>query len=71
MAPCLPGTAVEECDDKTVTGPVRVKVGPVTVTHKGTAVFEERDEEARRVVVVAGGRDARGQDTARSASGTG
>ncbi|MGA5146450.1 hypothetical protein ACPCI0_19380 [Streptomyces griseoincarnatus] len=62
---------MEECDDKTVTGPVRVKVGPVTVTHKGTAVFEERDEEARRVVVVAGGRDARGQDTARSASGTG
>ncbi|MCM2513788.1 hypothetical protein NC658_11030 [Streptomyces griseoincarnatus] len=60
---------MEKYDEKTVTGPVRVKVGPVTVTHKGTAVFEERDEEARRVV--ADGRDARGQDTARSASGTG
>ncbi|MEZ0162529.1 SRPBCC family protein [Streptomyces griseorubens] len=66
IAPCLPGATVEEYDDKTVTGSVRVKVGPVTVTYKGTAVFEERDEEARRVVLVAGGRDARGQGTARA-----
>ena len=66
VAPCLPGATVEEFDDKTVTGSVRVKVGPVTVTYKGTAVFEERDEQARRVVLVAGGRDARGQGTARA-----
>ncbi|MGA5346431.1 SRPBCC family protein [Streptomyces griseoincarnatus] len=66
VAPCLPGATVKEYDDKTVTGSVRVKVGPVTVTCKGTAVFEERDEEARRVVLVAGGRDARGQGTARA-----
>ncbi|MCA2202196.1 SRPBCC family protein [Streptomyces sp. SMS_SU21] len=64
VAPCLPGATVEEYDDKTVTGSVRVKVGPITC--KGTAVFEERDEEARRVVLVAGGRDARGQGTARA-----
>ncbi|MEU5463364.1 SRPBCC family protein [Streptomyces althioticus] len=66
VAPCLPGATVEEYDGRTVTGSVRVKVGPVTVTYKGTAVFEERDEEARRVVLVAGGRDARGQGTARA-----
>ncbi|MFI8202785.1 SRPBCC family protein [Streptomyces sp. NPDC085937] len=66
VAPCLPGASVEEYDDKTVTGSVRVKVGPVTVTYKGTAVFEERDEQARRLVLVAGGRDARGQGTARA-----
>lgn len=36
VAPCLPGATVEEFDDKTVTGSVRVKVGPVTVTYKGT-----------------------------------
>ncbi|MFF9298429.1 SRPBCC family protein [Streptomyces sp. NPDC014764] len=66
IAPCLPGATVEEYDGRTVTGSVRVKVGPVTVTYKGTAVFEERDEEARRVVLVAGGRDARGQGTARA-----
>ncbi|MEU0578350.1 SRPBCC family protein [Streptomyces griseoincarnatus] len=47
VAPCLQGATVEEYDDKTVTGSVRVKVGPVTITYKGTAVFEERDEEAR------------------------
>ena len=66
VAPCLPGATVEEFDDKTVTGSVRVKVGPVTVTYKGSAVFEERDEQAHRVVLVAGGRDARGQGTARA-----
>ncbi|MGQ5228928.1 carbon monoxide dehydrogenase [Streptomyces sp. yara] len=38
----------------------------MTGTYEGTAVFEERDEEARRVVLVAGGRDARGQGTARA-----
>ncbi|MFJ9046291.1 SRPBCC domain-containing protein [Streptomyces sp. NPDC102347] len=66
VAPCLPGASVEAYDDKTVTGSVRVKVGPATVTYKGTTVFEERDEEARRPVLVAGGRDARGQGTARA-----
>ncbi|MEU0284208.1 SRPBCC family protein [Streptomyces sp. NPDC006147] len=66
VAPCLPGASVEAYDDKTVTGSVRVKVGPATVTYKGTAVFEERDEEARRPVMVAGGRYARGQGTARA-----
>ncbi|MET8894270.1 SRPBCC family protein [Streptomyces albogriseolus] len=66
LAPCLAGATVKEYDDKTVTGSVRLKVGPVTVTYKGTAVFEERDEEAGRVVLVAGGRDARGQGTGRA-----
>ncbi len=35
VARCLPGAAVEKYDEKTVTGPVRVKVGPVTVTQQG------------------------------------
>ncbi|MEV8592686.1 SRPBCC family protein [Streptomyces sp. NPDC052012] len=66
VAPCLPGATVEEYDDKTVSGSVKVKVGPVTVTYKGTAVFEERDETAHRVVLVASGRETRGQGTARA-----
>ncbi|MFJ9817536.1 SRPBCC family protein [Streptomyces sp. NPDC101151] len=66
IAPCLPGAVVEEYDGTTVTGSVKVKVGPVTVAYRGTAVFEEQDEAAHRMVLVAGGRETRGQGTARA-----
>ncbi|MFE2064854.1 SRPBCC family protein [Streptomyces sp. NPDC059467] len=66
VAPCLPGAVVEEYDGKTVTGSVKVKVGPVTVTYRGTAVFEEQDEPAHRIVLAASGRETRGQGTARA-----
>ncbi|WP_328436608.1 SRPBCC family protein [Streptomyces sp. NBC_00444] len=66
VAPCMPGASVEEYDGKTVTGSVKVKVGPITVTYKGTAVFEEQDESAHRMVLIAGGRETRGQGTARA-----
>jgi uncharacterized protein len=66
VAPCLPGASVEEYDGKTVTGRVKVKVGPITVTYRGTAVFEEQDETAHRVVLTAGGRETHGQGTARA-----
>ncbi|WP_037851113.1 SRPBCC family protein [Streptomyces sp. NRRL S-340] len=66
VAPCLPGAVVEAYDGRTVTGSVKVRLGPVTVTYKGTAVFEEQDERAHRLVLVAGGRETRGQGTARA-----
>ncbi|MBC2868483.1 SRPBCC family protein [Streptomyces mexicanus] len=66
VAPCLPGATVEEFDGKTVTGSVKVKLGPITVSYKGTAVFEEQDEAAHRLVLAASGRETRGQGTARA-----
>ncbi|MDX3097789.1 SRPBCC family protein [Streptomyces sp. ME19-03-3] len=66
VAPCMPGATVEEYDGETVTGTVKVKVGPVTVTYRGTAVFEERDGTAHRVVLAARGKEVRGQGTARA-----
>ncbi|WP_369275217.1 SRPBCC family protein [Streptomyces sp. R11] len=66
IAPCMPGASVEEYDGKTVTGAVKVKVGPITVAYKGTAVFEEQDETAHRMVLIASGRETRGQGTARA-----
>ncbi|MGW3126644.1 SRPBCC family protein [Streptomyces sp. NPDC001123] len=66
VAPCLPGAAVEDYDGRTVTGSVKVRVGPVTVTYRGTAVFEEQDQDAHRMVLVASGRETRGQGTARA-----
>ncbi|MFJ8196664.1 SRPBCC family protein [Streptomyces sp. NPDC096152] len=66
IAPCLPGATVESYDGKTVNGSVKVKVGPVTVTYKGTVVFEEQDEADRRIVLLANGRETRGPGTARA-----
>ncbi|SDP10023.1 Carbon monoxide dehydrogenase subunit G [Streptomyces sp. cf386] len=66
VAPCMPGASVEEYDGKTVTGAVKVKVGPITVTYKGTAVFEDQDETAHRMVLIASGRETHGQGTARA-----
>lgn len=66
VAPCLPGTTVQEFDGEEITGTVKVKVGPVTLTYRGTAVFEERDEAAHRMVLKASGKEVRGQGTARA-----
>ncbi|MEU9916963.1 SRPBCC family protein [Streptomyces sp. NPDC051001] len=66
VAPCMPGATVQDYDGKTVNGSVKVKVGPITVTYQGTAVLEEQDEDARRIVLVASGRETRGQGTARA-----
>ncbi|NGN69987.1 SRPBCC family protein [Streptomyces sp. A7024] len=66
VAPCLPGAGIEDYDGETVKGGVKVKVGPVTVTYRGTATFEERDEKTRRMVLVANGREIRGHGTARA-----
>ena len=66
VAPCMPGAIVEDYDGKTVTGSVKVKVGPITVTYRGTAVFEEQDETAHRMVLIASGKETRGQGTARA-----
>lgn len=65
VAPCLPGTTVQEFDGEEITGTVKVKVGPVTLTYRGTAVFEERDA-AHRMVLKASGKEVRGQGTARA-----
>jgi carbon monoxide dehydrogenase subunit G len=62
----MPGATVDDYDGRTVTGGVKVKVGPVTVTYRGTAVFEEQDESAHRIVLAASGKEVRGQGTARA-----
>ena len=65
IAPCLPGAAIqEELDDGEYAGTMKVEIGPMTVSYKGTVKFEETDESARRAVLQATGREARGQGTA-------
>ena len=47
-----------------VNGRIKVKVGPVSLTYKGTAKFTERNPETRVVVVDAAGKETRGSGTA-------
>ena len=64
IAPCMPGATVEEFDGEVVTGRIKVKVGPVSLTYRGTAKFVERDPEAQVVVLDASGKETRGAGTA-------
>ena len=64
VAPCLPGAAIQGSEGDEYQGTMKVKIGPITANYKGTAKFEETDEENRRAVLKATGRDARGQGTA-------
>jgi carbon monoxide dehydrogenase subunit G len=64
IAPCMPGATVDEVDGDVVNGRIKVKVGPVSLTYKGTAKFTERNPETRVVVVEAVGKETRGAGTA-------
>jgi carbon monoxide dehydrogenase subunit G len=64
IAPCMPGATVTKVDGPNLEGTVKVKVGPITVSYNGTATFLETDETARRVVLEARGKEARGSGTA-------
>ena len=64
VAPCMPGATVDSFDGDVVTGRIKVKVGPVTMTYAGTARFVERDEQSRTVTLEASGKETRGAGTA-------
>ncbi len=64
IAPCMPGAIVDEFDGEVVTGRIKVKVGPVSLTYKGTAKFTERDPDARVILLEASGKETRGAGTA-------
>jgi uncharacterized protein len=64
IAPCMPGASVDDFDGEVVTGRIKVKVGPVSLTYRGTAKFTERDPEARVILLEASGKETRGAGTA-------
>src|SRR5215216_5021637 len=64
ITPCLPAAALEEASGDAYKGTMTIRLGPVTQKYKGTVSFEETDEESRRAVLKADGKDARGQGTA-------
>jgi carbon monoxide dehydrogenase subunit G len=64
VAPCMPGATVDSVDGDEVTGRVKVKVGPVSLTYAGKARFTERDEQAKSITLEASGKETRGAGTA-------
>ncbi|RDH76512.1 carbon monoxide dehydrogenase [Mycolicibacterium moriokaense] len=64
VAPCIPGAQLLSVDGDDFTGAVKVKVGPITVSYKGEASFQEKDDGAQRVVIKAIGKETRGSGNA-------
>lgn len=62
VARCLPGASIgERLDEKTSSGTMTIKVGPVSSTYRGKVVFERLDAAARIAELVATGQDVRGK----------
>ncbi|HEY3606810.1 MAG TPA: SRPBCC family protein, partial [Pseudonocardiaceae bacterium] len=64
VAPCMPGATLTEVNGAEFSGGVKVKVGPISLLYKGSGQFLETDEQARRVIIKASGKDSRGNVTA-------
>ena len=50
IAPCMPGATLTGFEGDSFTGLVRVKLGPVSLSYKGSGRFTERHEAARSLV---------------------
>jgi carbon monoxide dehydrogenase subunit G len=67
VAPCMPGAQLTEVvSDTEYKGTVKVKLGAVQISYKGTATIREVDEAAHTMVLVASGRETRGTGNASS-----
>ena len=52
VTPCMPGAELQELpDERSWKGKVSVKLGAVSLSYAATAVIDERDDEARSVVL--------------------
>src|SRR3979490_1180840 len=62
IAHCVPGASLTDViDDKTYTGKVEVKLGPIGVSYQGRINIESIDEAAHTVTVRAEGSETRGR----------
>jgi carbon monoxide dehydrogenase subunit G len=64
VAPCFPGATLISVDGDQFTGSAKIKLGPIALQYNGTGTYVERDEQARRAVIEAMGKDRRGNGTA-------
>jgi carbon monoxide dehydrogenase subunit G len=64
VAPCMPGATLDTVAGDEITGKIKVKVGPITMTYAGSAKFTERDKTAGVMTLEASGKETRGAGTA-------
>ena len=64
IAPCLPGATLDSVDGDEFTGRLKVKLGAMTITYKGSARIASQDESAHTVTLEGTGKEARGAGTA-------
>jgi carbon monoxide dehydrogenase subunit G len=62
----MPGASVSSISDdgNEIVGQVKVKLGPLSLTYKGTAKFTEKDQDNRTIAIEATGKETRGAGTA-------
>ena len=66
IAPCMPGASVLSISDdgNEIEGQVKVKLGPLSLTYKGTAKFTDKDQANSAITIEATGKETRGAGTA-------
>ncbi|WP_067454453.1 SRPBCC family protein [Actinomadura macra] len=64
VATCMPGATLDSIDGEEYTGRLKVKVGAMTITYRGTARIVSADESSRTVTLEAAAKEARGPGTA-------
>ncbi|NDU76076.1 hypothetical protein GWI34_26110 [Actinomadura sp. DSM 109109] len=64
VAACMPGATLDSVDGEEYSGRMRVKVGAMTITYRGTARITSADEASRVVTMEASAKEARGSGTA-------
>ncbi|HWG01136.1 MAG TPA: SRPBCC family protein [Trebonia sp.] len=64
IAPCMPGASVTSIAGDEVAGQVKVKLGPLSLSYKGTAKFTEKDQDNKSISIEASGKETRGAGTA-------
>jgi carbon monoxide dehydrogenase subunit G len=66
IAPCMPGAKLESLNGDEFEGSVKVKLGAMMLTYRGTAKIVEQDETTHRAVIEAAAKEARGAGTAKA-----
>jgi uncharacterized protein len=64
IAPCMPGASVTSVEGDEIAGQVKVKLGPLSLSYKGTAKFTEKDQDNKTISIEASGKETRGAGTA-------
>ncbi|MGI5206670.1 SRPBCC family protein [Spirillospora sp. CA-108201] len=64
VAACMPGATLDSVDGEEYSGRMKVKVGAMTITYRGTARIVSADETSRVVTMEASAKEARGSGTA-------